>query len=271
MIHATLATYPPRLANLKDVVTAISPQVDRLTIVLNEFSALPDMSGWGDNVDAIIPERDTKDTGKFLVRVADDDWLFTIDDDIFYPSDYVATSIALLERCQVENAIGGYHASIYRKHKYLNSRFLRRLLGRNPNFIVGSRKIFGFSFENKQAFFTDQLGTGVTFMKGRDAPPFDQVSHGQRYVDIAAAAWWQNNSRKRICLPRRERWIVERDPISETIIQSFTSKSPSHVADEVYRFAFKSPDIEAPISTCTLADFDEIHNAAIGSTGVEVR
>lgn len=271
MIYATLATYPPRLCNLKAVIDEISPQVDRLTIILNEYSDIPDVCRSAENVHAIIPERDTKDTGKFLPRPADDDWLFTIDDDLFYPPDYVATSIAMLEKCNVEHAIGGYHGSIYRKHKYLNSRFLRRVLGRDPNFIVSSRKIFGCSAENKTAFFVDQLGTGVAFMRGRDVPPFDSVSHGQRFVDVAAANWWHNNGRRLICLPRAAKWITLRETIGETIIHTFTEKNPPHVADEVYRFVFKQADIGKMIDTCTLADFTAIHEAASDAASRTVR
>lgn len=255
MIYATLATYPPRLGNLPALIAAISPQVDCLRIVLNEFTEVPDECKGIANVETHIPSSDIKDTGKFLFEVGYDDWLFTVDDDIFYPKDYVAISIAMLEATNVPHAIGGYHASIYRRHKYLNSRFLRRVLGRDPNFIVGSRKIYGFSFRMEQAMFVDQLGTGVALMRGKDAPPFEAIRHGQRFVDIAAASWWLDNKRQLVCLPRPENWIVEREPVGETIIGTFTSRNPKNVADEVYSFAFRNKNVGKLIDGCTVAQF----------------
>lgn len=243
MIIATLATYPPRLNNLETVITAISPQVDRLRIVLNEFKEIPEICREIDNVEAVIPSADSKDTGKFLLPVCADDWLFTIDDDIYYPADYVRQSIAALEMTEVPNAIGGYHGSIYTRHKYLNSRFLGRILGRNENFIVGQRRIIGFSFELPHAMIVDQLGTGVALMKGSDAPPFERVAHAQKYVDVAAARWWFENGRTLICLPRPAEWITERIPEGETIVGSFTSQRPRNVADEIYGFAYKNPHV----------------------------
>lgn len=259
MIHATLATYPPRVENLRTVIAALSPQVDRLRIILNEFREVPRICNEFNNVEPIIPEYDTKDTGKFLFSPEPDDWLFTVDDDIFYPSDYVVRSIAALESTGVKNAIGGYHGSIYTRHRYLNYRFLRKILRRNPNFIVGHRNIFGFSFELQEAMYVNQLGTGVALMRGRDVPPFNTVSHGQRFIDVAAARWWFETGHPLICLPRPAEWITEREPTGETIIGSFTSHNPAHVADEIYGFAYRNPLVG---KTLPASSISSIHGGA---------
>lgn len=243
MIVATLATYPPRENYLTDVVHSIAPQVDRFNIVLNEFDHVPDACALATNINVIRPEQDTKDTGKFLPGVEPDDWLFTVDDDLFYPPDYVKESIRKLEAAGGPGLIGGYHGSIYKRHPYLRSRFMRRLLGRNPNYIVGSRDIYGFSREVRNAFYVDQLGTGVALMRGCDAPPFEAVAHGQKYIDVAAARYWYENGKSLVCLPRKEDWITERGYNEESIIASFTSHTPKHVADEIYAFAFKNKKV----------------------------
>jgi len=60
MITANLATYPPRREALEKVVAAISPQVDRLNVVLNEYDAVPAELQKYPNVVPLIPETDLK-------------------------------------------------------------------------------------------------------------------------------------------------------------------------------------------------------------------
>lgn len=256
MIYATLATYPPRLGNLPALIRAISPQVDCLRIVLNEFEEIPDFCKGIANVEAHIPTKDTKDTGKFLFPVGDEDWLFTVDDDILYPDDYVKTSISLLESTNVPNVIGGYHGTIYRKHPRLHSRTLRKLLGKDLRFVVGSRTTFAFPKELTQAVYVEQLGTGVALMRGRDAPPFQAIRHGQKFVDIVASRWWHLNKRNLVCLPRPENWLAEREPVGETIVNSFTLNSPAQAAEEIYKFAFKNKKAGTLIDECHISYFD---------------
>jgi len=43
MIVANMAIYPPRLDDMLQVVRAPAPQVDRLNVVLNEYSSITSM------------------------------------------------------------------------------------------------------------------------------------------------------------------------------------------------------------------------------------
>lgn len=110
---ANLATYPPRHASMLDVVRALAPQLDRLNVVLNEYEQVPQDLDAFSNVVGILPEHDTKDAGKFLPDVSDADYVFLVDDDLIYPDDYVARTIASFEALGPSGFVGAYHGSLY--------------------------------------------------------------------------------------------------------------------------------------------------------------
>ncbi len=245
MIIANMATFPPRHENWRRVLECIAPQVDRVNIVFNEMDDVPEVVGEFDNVHGIIPDADLKDTGKFLPEVGANDWAFTFDDDILYPSDYVSKCIQMLEATGIENAVGGFHGSIYEKPRFLRSRLLRKLLNKDPNYIVGRRKIFGFSFALEQSLFVDQLGTGAAFMKGRHVPPFSAMQTAQKFVDVAAAHYWFVKGIQPICFAREKDWIrpMHDEKSIGSINLNFTMKNPGNVADIIHEFAYKRPQI----------------------------
>ena len=243
MIIGSLATFPGRSHLLKAVVTPIVPQVDRLHVVLNEYEEIP---GWFSdfaNVRPIIPERDTKDTGKFLVRPDPEDWLVTFDDDIYYPPDYVTAGIRALEAVGAENSIGGYHGSNYRRPRYLpRSRMLRRLIGANVNYIVRSRRDYWYIKGLDEPTIVEELGTGTTIMKGHLVPPFEFVRDAQKFIDVRLARWAYERGIRLVCLPRSEKWLQEAETTAETsIFLSYTVKAPENVAREIETYAFKIP------------------------------
>ena len=113
MIRAHLATFPPRRRLLRKTCEAILPQVDHLFVVLNGYEDIPGFLAKDPKVTAVIPDRDVKDAGKFWFTPAPDDIVFTIDDDIGYPSDYVARTLAHLEAIGPEGNVVGYQANVY--------------------------------------------------------------------------------------------------------------------------------------------------------------
>lgn len=237
-----MATFPPRHANWRRVLDCIAPQVDRVSVVFNEMTALPDLLADYLNVEGIIPHKDLKDTGKFLPQAAPDDWVFTIDDDILYPPDYVKRSITALESTKLVRVVGGYHGSIYTKPRYLRSRIIRRLLNRDPNYIVNRRRIYGFSAELDQSLCVDQLGTGTVFMRGRDVPPFDVMQNAPQFVDVMAAHYWFQQGIQPICLAREKDWMrpMHEEKSIGSINVNFTKKAPKVVADIIHQFAYKN-------------------------------
>jgi hypothetical protein len=127
MIVANLATYPPRRLHLIAVVGTIAPQVDRFNVVLNEYEELiPELNSFG-NVRQVLPPEDLKDAGKFLPDTTGASHVFLVDDDLIYPSDFVAHTLASLAALPPGRFMGGYHGSIYQKPPFsLKPRHFKR-------------------------------------------------------------------------------------------------------------------------------------------------
>ncbi|MBQ2262368.1 MAG: glycosyltransferase [Loktanella sp.] len=98
MIRAHLATFPARAGILMQTVQSILPQVDKLCICLNQYEDVPTPLAQEPKIETLIPDRDLKDAGKFAFEAAADDFVFTIDDDILYPPDYVKTTLQYFDR-----------------------------------------------------------------------------------------------------------------------------------------------------------------------------
>ena len=248
-IIATMATYPGRSDVVEQAAASMAGQVDTLNLVLNEYPSVPEWVGKYPSINAVIPEIDTKDTGKFLIPVVERDWLFTIDDDIAYPLDYVKKSLESFQTLGTSNVICGYHGTVYRRPRYLPSnRNIRKLLGVDPNYIVSSLSQFSLFEELGKNHNVDELGTGTTFSRGKDVPPFSIVQTAQRFIDVRVAKWAHQTGRKMICLSHLAQWLKPiGEPDASSIYHSFTVSRPEHVAREIESFAFRNKGAGHPI------------------------
>lgn len=260
MIVANLATYPKRLSFLPYVLRAMAPQVDIMNVVLNEFSAPPDFMNEYSNVNAIIPDHDTKDAGKFFPEIPGADYLFLIDDDIIYPADYVGSTLRSFESLGSGPFIGGYHCSIYNWPRFsLKGGSYRGKLYelvnyyRRPNEIARYRKFLAYEFGQDQPIFVDQIGSGTAVMRCVDRPPYDFMRTSQRFVDVRLARWCFERGIARVSLPRPAGWILPSEAagvsFEETIFRDFTESHEAHVAREIRAYAFRDPRVGQPASS----------------------
>lgn len=247
MIVANLASFPPREAQLRGAVAALAPQVDRLNVVLNEYAAVPAWLGDYPQAVPLIPEVDTKDTGKFLPRADDDAIVLTVDDDIAYPPDYVARTLDAFRALQSDAVVGGYHGSIYRPARFLPSPRLRRILRFRPDYIVSSRRVLHFEEALDTPTIVDQLGTGVMVMRGADMPPFARMRDARRFADIRMARWCHERGLTMVCLPRPAGWLRPVE-VASSIYEDFTRHNHDHLAREIESFAFKTPACGQPFT-----------------------
>lgn len=247
MICGALATYPPRAPTLRAAVESIAPQLHRLILVLNDHTAVPGWLAAHPNVEPVIPEADTKDTGKYLRPPEGAEWLFTLDDDILYPPDYVARSLAGMARAAAllgtPRIMGGYLGWTYRRARFLGARWLRRLIGYNPGYIANSADAVDFRAAFERAQIVEGLGTGVSVMRAADAPPFAHVRDAQRFIDVRLASWCFEQGIVQLCLPRPAGWLRDAHDGAqeESIFKGFSRRPPRHVADEIWRMAFRTP------------------------------
>lgn len=238
MITASLATYPPRRDTLLDAVRKIAPQVDVLNIVLNEYTEIPAELSVFVNVNPVIPDHDTKDAGKFYLK-PNAGYVLLCDDDLVYPDDYVARTVARFEALKNPKVIGGYHTSTYRMPRpWRGISELRHLLAFSKRNIQDYRKIdiFYQGFENYK--IVDQVASGVCIMHANDFPPYTYMKNSQKFVDVRLAKWCFEQNIMPVTLPRKKDWIT---PIryEETIHDGFTKSNPENVAAEIWTYAFK--------------------------------
>lgn len=231
MIRAHMATYPQRRETLEQSVASIASQVDRVFLVLNEFSEVPPEIAAIGNVEPIIPEEDLKDLGKFLPVPKEDDIVFLTDDDLIYPPDYVSSTLAAAEGIGLGNAVFGYHGSIYTDVE------ARGALG---------RRVFGFRQNVLATTCVEQLGTGVVVALGRNIAPFSFMRGSQKFVDVRYAKWLLARGVDSWCLAHRKGFLGEislSDGPAETIYANFTRNSPAHVIAEILEFAGKNAKV----------------------------
>jgi len=245
MITASLATYPPRRAFLQGVVDALAPQVDRLNLVLNQYDAVPEELVLPANVYAMIPDQDYKDVGKFYPDVTGATYVLFVDDDVIYPVDFIARTVASYEALGLPHAVAGYHCSTYRRPPLaLSVKAIKAQLRfwLSPRHIARFRRVNHFEETSTTPVYVDQVATNAAITRGADVPPLSYMQGSQKFVDVRLAKWCHANGVPMVSLPRAAGWLGLQT-VEESIIMGFTSRHHQHVADEIRTYAFKSPKV----------------------------
>ncbi len=146
----TIATMPSRLKTFAQVLPVVARQVDRLFVFLDGFETDPSFIKAHSNV-TVVRSQDTGDyhsSGRFLCLQYLDQpaVVFSLDDDIHYPSNYVLRLVAALERFEGK-AVVGVHGTLF--------------LPPFTNY-VSDRKCFHFQTGLLRFRRCDELGAGTT-------------------------------------------------------------------------------------------------------------
>ncbi len=115
-ITASMATMPGREKSLEETVASIINQVDELHIYMNEIEHFP-MFAHNPKIKILFSKDhhgDLGDAGKFFTSDKIAGYHFTIDDDIIYPSNYVNTLIAAIEKHD-RKCVVSCHGRIFNK------------------------------------------------------------------------------------------------------------------------------------------------------------
>lgn len=246
MIIANMATFPARADTLEQAVRAMAAQVDKINLCLNEYSEIPAWAASISNLNAVIPESDLKDLGKFMFTHGNEDDVFLVDDDIDYPRDYVAET--LRERDAVEARIGrylvvGYHGTIYLRRRK-PAKFIKDVLkGRFSNaYQIGHARIVHVYYERlDRPRVMAQLGTGTVCTRGKFMPPLAFMMGAARRADVRFASWCLDQRLSMVALPRAEGWIPATVNDDVSIYRTYTAKLPDEFVAEVASFAFRVP------------------------------
>lgn len=223
MIRAHLATFPPRAGILMQAVQSILPQVDRLSICLNGYDRIPEQIGDLDKVQAMIPDTDLKDAGKFAFQVADDDFVFTIDDDIIYPPDHVERMLRPFDQIDPAGNVLGLFGNVYGP--------------KGPDKTVGWRT-FPFTKRVAQTLKMDVLGTGTTCQLGRVLPSLEDMRTSAGFVDVRHAILHNRANRSLWLVPHGEdalRGILPEDLKASSLFETMNRVRHPDLMAELHR------------------------------------
>lgn len=207
---AHIATYPPRLPSLMRTLECVYPQVDGISLILNEYDAIPAGLSRFDRIDCVIPALDLKDTGKFYPSAAWDDDILLCDDDLLYPPDYVIRLKEAYARYAHLTPVVGVHGVIY-PATYDGTIPTRHTVP------------LGGSWNSNTAVHL--LGTGTMLLKGSQMPPFELMRSAQLHVDLAFAHYAHQARYPLVCIARQAGWLKE-TPHDSTIFHDFTMRWP---------------------------------------------
>ena len=203
MIVAGMATMPDRLPYLEEVVETIRPQVDALRVYLNGFNQIP---GCLDPEEAILSAEAAGDLGaegKFFCingqrGVEGYTHYLTIDDDLGYPSDYVATLKAACDSYG-GRAIVGVHGST----------FLDPLV----DFVKSRDERFRFYEPLDQDRRVHMLGTATTLWSRATIDlELEQDFPMRNASDLQLAIAAQHQGVPMVAIARPGQWITEKRP-----------------------------------------------------------
>ena len=187
-VTANIATQPSRFQTLLKTLNSIDGQFDEIRIYLNEYEYVPDelkkyTTVIGDNL---------TDNGKFFWSENPNEYYFTLDDDIIYPSDYVSKTLP-----KIKDRIVTYHG-----HK---------LLGIGRSYYRGHR-VYTF----RKSFLEDKEievpGTGVMAFNSNLFKPTLWKSPNFMMTDILVGLEASLYNKKVVCLKREENWIRPTEP-----------------------------------------------------------
>lgn len=113
-----MATFPPRLQGMLQVVTAMLPQCDRLCLYMNGYTQPPPGLPVSDKLEIVLagpgqPRPDLGSQGKLWWLGKYSGYYLTVDDDMVYPAGYVRRMVEAVQHYE-DKAIVCAHGSIYK-------------------------------------------------------------------------------------------------------------------------------------------------------------
>ncbi len=126
----SMATMPERVEALKSTVNSLLPQCDELHIYLNNFTNIPDFLHDYKIICHLsnLCDGDIGDVGKFYGLQNKAGYLFTVDDDLIYPPDYVQKMISGIKKYNCPVTL---HGRIFKKapiKKYYSGESIKEAL-----------------------------------------------------------------------------------------------------------------------------------------------
>jgi len=112
IVTANMATMPERIDIALKAIESIYNQVDLVRVYLNNFEEYP--KDLIDDKIILMIDEDLKSTGKFYWALGENQYYFSIDDDLIYPENYVSEHIELIQKYNNQVAVS-LHGKILNK------------------------------------------------------------------------------------------------------------------------------------------------------------
>lgn len=192
-----MATMPPRIKALEESIPKILMQCDELNVYCNNFDSIPKILKQP-KIKVFLSQDhvgDMGDVGKFFVC---DTWkegyIFTADDKILYPPDYVKRSIEEIEKYK-RKAVIGWHGRIFHdrpcKTYYYDTKLFRGIL-------------MGYKYDE----WVHEIGTGGLCFHVDTIPEIDiNIFERINMTDIFFSMWLQRLKIPMLNPKRIESWI----------------------------------------------------------------
>ena len=192
-----MATMPARIEALKETLPIILPQCDEIHIYLNHFEAVPDFLKHPKITTYLSSEHlgDMGDVGKFYNS---DNWkegyVFTVDDKILYPKDYVQKMIACIEKYK-RKAVVSAHGRIFNDRKC-------------TSYYFDYKEFLGCTMANSTDRFVPEIGTGAMAFHVDTIPEVSlEIFPLTNMTDIYFSMWMQKLKVPMVNPVRPKSWI----------------------------------------------------------------
>jgi len=197
MVTAQVASIPDRIDLLKVTVESLLPQVDQLNVMLNNYERAPSFCH-KPKVHFYHFDNKKGDAVKFYGLKNIEGYIFTCDDDLSYPPDYIETMCKKLR--EYNNAV------ILTNHgRIMNEKPVR-------NSYTDRKKAFHCLKEETQETYLDIGGTGVmAWHSDFFFPDYNRIDKANM-ADIWVALFAQEQGIKIVHNPHRECWIKYLNP-----------------------------------------------------------
>ena len=201
---AQIATIPDRVEMLEHTVNSLWGQVDQINVMLNNYPRVPLFLS-RPRITTYSLDNEKGDAGKFWGLGNVEGYIFTCDDDLIYPEDYVEKTIWKMQEHK-NKIIATYHGRIMEDKPVSNSYTDRRGGIKNP------RSKFHCLLTEEEETVLDIGGTGVMAWNSEYFfPNYDRITKANM-ADIWVSKFCHEQGCKILHLPHKEGWIKYQHP-----------------------------------------------------------
>jgi len=196
-----IASIPSRCEGLRRVVADLLPQCNKMFVYLNHYSNEPGFLVHP-KIEVFHSEAHGNHgcPGKFYRAADHGGYFFAVDDDIFYPSNYVEKMCEAVDRWRACVGVHGIRLRNFPVVDYYSER---------------DRETFRFSKARAEDSLVDILGTGTLAFHTRHVKVTSAWFDHPQLSDIPVAADLQRQGVKRVCVARTAGWLKEMPESSE--------------------------------------------------------